>query len=316
MGRCLPSVSIDTDSYLPFSLSDVPIAGLKDLTITNEVVPIDKVQRLAKLAKTEGLSLGVCVDSAVNVRQISKELQAVGATIKVLVECNVGQNRCGVETAEEAVELAKVVKAFDGVLDFDGYQAYHGAIQHVRGEAERSAECRKVAEKVVALNAAFDTAGIKCNTVTGGGTGTFLFDAGSGLYTEVQPGSYFFGDVDYGKNNWGRSKGWTQSLLVAATVISRNPSRRTVVVDAGLKAVDLGSGPPLVLGEEQWSFANGGDEHGVVTVPEGDLPEVGERMYLIPSHVDPTFNMHRQLVCVRGEVVEEVLEIDASGPGF
>ena len=84
---------------------------------------------------------------------------------------------------------------FDGVLDFDGYQAYHGAIQHVRGEAERSAECRKVAEKVVALNAAFDTAGIKCNTVTGGGTGTFLFDAGSGLYTEVQPGSYFF---------WGR----------------------------------------------------------------------------------------------------------------
>lgn len=279
-------------------------------------MPIDKVQRLAKLAKTEGLSLGVCVDSAVNVRQISKELQAVGATIKVLVECNVGQNRCGVETAEEAVELAKVVKAFDGVLDFDGYQAYHGAIQHVRGEAERSAECRKVAEKVVAINAAFDTAGIKCNTVTGGGTGTFLFDAGSGLYTEVQPGSYFFGDVDYGKNDWGRSKGWTQSLLVAATVISRNPSRRTVVVDAGLKAVDLGSGPPLVLGEEQWSFANGGDEHGVVTVPEGDLPEVGERMYLIPSHVDPTFNMHRQLVCVRGEVVEDVLEIDASGPGF
>ena len=103
MGRCLPSVSIDTDSYLPFSLSPLLIAGLKDLTITNEVVPIDKVQRLAKLAKTEGLSLGVCVDSAVNVRQISKELQAVGATIKVLVECNVGQNRCGVETAEEAV---------------------------------------------------------------------------------------------------------------------------------------------------------------------------------------------------------------------
>ena len=83
-------------------------------------MPIDKVQRLAKLAKTEGLSLGVCVDSTVNVRQISKELQAVGATIKVLVECNVGQNRCGVETAEEAVELAKVVKAFDGVLDFAG----------------------------------------------------------------------------------------------------------------------------------------------------------------------------------------------------
>lgn len=291
--------------------------GLKDVTITNEVVPADKVQRLAELAQTPDVSLGVCVDSAANARALSAALTGCGASIKVLVECNVGQNRCGVETAEEAVALAQLVAELPG-LDFDGYQAYHGAIQHVRGFEDRRAECQKVADKVVALNKAFADAGLTCRTVTGGGTGTFLFDAGSGLYTEVQPGSYFFGDADYGRNDWSAAKAWRQSLLIAATVISQNPARRTVVLDSGLKAVDLGSGVPLVLGhEETWTFANGGDEHGVVSVPEpAPLPEVGDKLYLIPGHIDPTFNMHRCVVCVRNDVVEDVLEIDASGPGF
>ena len=304
--------------------------GMRDVLITNEIVEVRKVQRLAALAAQQasgGFWLGVCVDSIENARALSASVLGASAPpLGVVVECNVGQDRCGVDSPAEAVKLAREVGNLPG-LRFRGIQAYHGALQHVRTVEDRGAAIASVHEKTRTILEALRAAGLSAAVVTGGGTGSFEADAVSGLYTEVQPGSFFLGDVDYAHNEWeGGRIPWEQSLFVVATVISRSPLRRTVVLDAGLKAVSYDSGAPKVYGHEDWEVQNGGDEHSVVSIPTGtELPTVGEKMYLVPGHVDPTFNMHDELVCVqRGEgqqplseaPVEGVYPIDARGAGF
>ena len=302
--------------------------GVRDVLVTNQVVEARKVRRLADLAlmqKPGGLALGVCVDSLENARALSAAVGPTGPSLGVVVECNVGQNRCGVETAADCVALAQEVEKLAG-LEYKGIQAYHGALQHTRTLEDRGAAIERVHDKTRVILAALKAAGLGAEVVTGGGTGSFEADATSGIYTEVQPGSFFFGDVDYGRNEWeGGGRPWEQSMFVVTTVISRSPARRTVVVDAGLKAVSYDSGPPSVFGHEEWEVTCGGCEHSVVQIPEGAaLPEVGSRLYLVPGHVDPTFNMHDALVCVRrvegkpleAAVVEGVFPIEARGAGF
>ena len=302
--------------------------GVRDVLVTNQVVEARKVRRLAALARTQepgGLALGVCVDSLENARALSAAVGAGGPPLGVVVECNVGQNRCGVETAADCVALAREVENLVG-LEYRGIQAYHGALQHTRTLKDRGGAIERVHDKTRTILAALKAAGLGAEVVTGGGTGSFEADATSGIYTEVQPGSFFFGDVDYGRNEWeGGGLPWEQSMFVVTTVISRSPARRSVVVDAGLKAISYDSGPPSIFEHEEWEVTCGGCEHSVVLVPEGvALPEVGSRLYLVPGHVDPTFNMHDALVCVRRDEgkpleaapVEGVFPIEARGAGF
>lgn len=305
--------------------------GVPDVLVSNEVAARPKARRLAALARAA--AVGVCVDDAANAAVLSEEASGAGVTLRVLVDVNVGQNRCGVDGARAALELARHVAALPG-LRFDGIQAYHGGIQHVRGEEERRAAARQVSEAAHEVVDLLREEGLACNTVTGGGTGTFLFDAGFGVYTEVQPGSYIFGDVDYFRNQAlvsGGRRGWKQSLFVAATVVSRSAARAAAVADAGLKALSFDSGPPevaagSVLGGGRSVCSNGGDEHCVIALTEEGraaaegadavLPKVGEVVRLVPGHCDPTVNMHSHLVGVRGDTVEQVFEITARGPGF
>lgn len=294
--------------------------GVKDVLVSNQVVPSHKILRLVELARTA--TVGVCVDSAKNVSNLSAAASAAGISLRVLVECNVGQNRCGVDTPSEAVRLAKDIQALPG-LYFDGIQAYHGAIQHVRHFKERESACTEVARRTKGFVDALAEAGLACNTVTGGGTGTFFFEAGSGLYTEVQPGSWFLGDCDYGRNEGeapGTAPSWEQSLTIRTTVISRNDSRRMVVCDAGTKAVSLDSGPPAVVGCDSMQYICGGDEHGILHIPEGSgdlqaLPQIDQVVTLVPGHCDPTVNLHDWFCLVRAERIEHVWPISGRGPG-
>ena len=137
----------------------------------------------------------------------------------------------------------------------------------------------------------------------------FAYERDSGLYTEVQPGSFCLMDGDYLANDYDDAP-FERSLAVRATVVSR-PTPDRAVVDAGSKAVDLVSGAPtLAVG----SFRSGGDEHGIIDGP-GDLA-CGDHVELFPSHCDPCVNLHDYWVCHRGGVVEAVVPVDARGPGL
>jgi len=296
------------------------MSGVGDVLVTNECVTPGKIARVVELAASATAKVSVLCDSAANARALSAAATTAGATIHVLVEADVGQGRCGVDTPEEAVALAREISGLAG-LEYAGLHAYHGGLQHVRGAGDRAAESAAMAAKARAVVEALSAAGLAPATVTGGGTGDYLAVAASGLYTEVQPGSFFFGDVDYSSNEWdaGAEEGvpFEQSLFILTTVVSASEKRRVAIVDAGLKALSLDSGPPAVHNRPELSYRSGGDEHGILDVPEGTpVPAVGDVLRLVPGHIDPTMNMHDHIIATEDDVsVHAVWRVAARGAG-
>ena len=171
--------------------------GIGDVLISNEVAGTPKLDRLAGLARRA--TVGVCVDDPANVAELEAAAARVGAKLDVLVEIDVGARRCGAAPGEPAARLAELV-ARSGHLRFAGLQAYHGAAQHVREAAERRALIARAVELVQETRRALAAVGLEAGLVTGAGTGTYENEAASGVYNELQCGSYIFMDADYGRN--------------------------------------------------------------------------------------------------------------------
>jgi D-serine deaminase-like pyridoxal phosphate-dependent protein len=284
--------------------------GVADVMVSNEVVGRAKLARLAALARRARVS--VCVDDAANAGEMDDAARAAGVRLDVLVEVNVGANRCGVEPGEPALRLARAVSGFAN-LRFAGVHAYHGAAQHLRSVAERRAAIAQAAERARRTRDLIEDEGLECEVVTGAGTGTFLFEQASGVYNELQPGSYIFMDADYGRNSWEGFPSFEQSLFILATVMSA-PAPGRAVVDAGLKAHSFDSGMPLVADSPGVEYVRASDEHGVLKIASGARsPVLGEKIRLVPGHCDPTVNLHDWLVCFRDERVEALWPISARG---
>ena len=284
--------------------------GVRDVLIANEVVGGAKLRRLAALATQAHVA--VCADDAGNVRALDEAAREFGVTLDVLVEVNVGANRCGVEPGEPALRIAQAIVACRN-LRFSGLQAYHGAAQHVRGVEERRAAIASAADKARTTKALLQRHGIECEKVTGAGTGTYLFEAGSAVYDEIQPGSYIFMDADYARNDWTESgiPRFEHSLFVWTSVMSQTTPDRAIV-DAGLKASSVDSGMPLVADVEGAEYIKASDEHGVLQLTGANL-KLGDKLKLIPGHCDPTVNLYDYYVCVRGGRVEALWPITARG---
>ena len=279
--------------------------GVADIYITNELVDPAKLDRFAALAGR--IRLAIAVDSALGVERLASALKARGASADVFVEIDVGQGRCGVAPTA-AGQLAHQVVSHG--LHFAGLQAYHGKAQHMRSAAEREAALRHTVALVRAAQAGITRAGIACPLVTGAGTGTFVHEAESGLYAELQCGSYLFMDRDYADNEpTSRAPRFEHALFVKSQVMSRGASH--AVVDAGHKAHAVDAGLPSVW-QRDLDFANGGDEHGILR-PRGKpggaaLPALGETVWLVPGHCDPTVNLHDHYIVVRGGLVDGVVD--------
>ncbi|CAL1546538.1 unnamed protein product [Lymnaea stagnalis] len=286
--------------------------GIEDVLLSNQVITSKKLLRLAGL--TRSAHVAVCVDDEKNIEDISKAAKELDVTLDIVIEVNVGGDRCGVEPGEDVPRLAKKIESLPNVM-FKGIHCYNGRNQHIRSEADRKAAVDLVIEKTKLALVALKHSGIECSYVTGGGTGTFHYEAASGIFTEVQPGSYVFMDVDYGKNLDSGDQyvsEFKQSLFVLSTVQSVPGNR--AVLDAGLKAVSLDSGVPTLRGAGDLTYHSGGDEHGVI-VPAGEL-KLGDQVWLIPGHCDPTVNMHEWIIGMRNGKVESIWPVGGRGPGI
>ncbi len=287
--------------------------GVYDILISNEVVDAKKLERLARLAATA--RIGVCVDSAEGVRALADACTAARTRVDVLVEINVGADRCGVEPGKPALALAKAV-ASAAPLRFAGIQAYHGRAQHVRNFGERRAAIDAASDAAARTHDLLAKEGIECRTITGGGTGTHSFELASGVFTELQAGSYVFMDADYAKNldESGRPRpDFLNSLFVYAQVMSM-PGRRYAVLDAGLKALSFDSGMPEVAGNPALAYCRPSDEHGMLDLASAPAQlKIGDKVRLIPGHCDPTVALYDSIIAVRGDRVEAIWKVDARG---
>ncbi len=294
-------------------------AGIDDIYISNEVIDAAKLARVAALAAK--IRLAIAVDSVEGVERLAAAVAAAGSVIDVFVEVDVGHGRCGAPAAAAGQLAQRVVSHAppEGGLRFAGVQAYHGAAQHLRGGEEREAASQHAASLARAAQASIGAAGIACPLVTGAGTGTFGFDVASGVWGELQAGSYLFMDRDYADNAAAPgAPRFEHALFVKSRVMSRGAAH--AVVDAGHKSHALDSGPPRVW-QRELAYANGGDEHGILRLhadaSRASLPALGETVWLVPGHCDPTVNLHDRYVVVRGGlaggVVAAVWPIEARG---
>jgi len=287
--------------------------GVSDILIANEVVGPAKLRRLAALARQA--KIAVCVDDPGNVADLEDAAAEFDAEVTVLVEIDVGAGRCGVAPGEPALHLAQVIAASKH-LRFDGLQAYQGSAQHLRGFDERRAAIERATGLARDTKRMIEAAGIACPRVTGAGTGTFTFEAASGLYTELQCGSYVFMDADYNRNLDAAGKPkptFEQSLYVWATVMSR-PSPDRAIVDAGLKAFSTDSGMPVLPDFTDAVLARASDEHGRIDI-KGRVEglEIGDKVRLTPGHCDPTVNLYDWYIGIRHNRVECIWPVAGRG---
>ena len=295
-------------------------AGVRDIYISNEVIASAKLARLAQAVRALPTRFAIAVDSALGITRLAEALQRAGVTdpaaIDVFVEIDVGHGRCGVAPAQALALVQQVM--MQPTLRFAGLQAYHGSAQHRRSVTERDAALAASEAAVRETLAALNAAGIAVPLVTGAGTGSFVREASSGLWGELQAGSYLFMDADYGSNEADPgAPAFEHALFIKSQVMSVSVAH--AVCDAGHKSHAIDSGLPRIWLPDGLAYANGGDEHGVLSVADetGELPALGDTVWLVPGHCDPTVNLHDFAIGLRGGLdagqVERLIAIDARG---
>lgn len=299
--------------------------GVLDIFISNQVIATPKLIRVARLAQQLAARSGrmaIAVDNLQGISRLADAVAYVGVTkkIDVFIEINVGQDRCGVPPGEPAVALAQAIARYPG-LRFAGLHAYHGKAQHLRSAAERRTAIAQVVRAAEHTRTCLTNAGISTPLITGSGTGSLVHEAASGVFGEVQPGSFLFMDTDYALNEREPAQPqFEHALFIKTQVLS--VSDTYAVCDAGHKSHAIDSGMPTVALLDDihaLNYSNGGDEHGILrpTHPQGKVPPLGTMVWLVPGHCDPTVNLHNHMLGVRGSLlrgtVERLIHVDARG---
>ena len=291
--------------------------GIKDILVSNQVRDPKKIDRLAQLPKY-GCRTIVCVDDLNNVADLSAAAKKHGTELEVFIEIDCGAGRCGVSTTQDVVAIARAVDAADN-LKFSGIQAYQGAMQHMDKYEDRKAKLDIAIDMVKDAVQGLKSVGLEPELVSGGGTGSYYFESTSGVYNELQCGSYAFMDADYGrildKDGKRIDQGeWENAMFILTQVMSHTKADKAIC-DAGLKAQSIDSGLPVVYGRTDVKYIKCSDEHGVIEDPNGAL-KIGEKLKLVPGHCDPTANVHDWYVGVRNGKVESVWPVSARGKAY
>lgn len=292
--------------------------GFDDLLITCEVIGPVKVRRLVQLLRKHP-KIRIVVDSAVGATAINDALAKHDSIIKsepisVLIDLDVGLHRAGITAGEPALALAKHVATLKQ-LKLIGVQGYEGHLQHLHDFADRKAQCLESMKTLTDTAEALRADGHDIQVVTTGGTGTAEFCVTVPGVTEVQPGSFIFMDTDY-RNAVGNF--YSNSLTILSTVLSDQGKRdgvRYVTTDAGLKSLTTDSGLAECK-DSRYEYGVLGDEHGSLSwKDDGNTPAlaVGDRMEMIPSHIDPTINLFDFYYAHRNGVIEDVWRVDSRG---
>jgi D-serine deaminase-like pyridoxal phosphate-dependent protein len=274
-------------------------AGIDDILISFPLVGEAKAQRLAALAQR--ITISTVGDSAAVANGLSSVLAQHGAEVGFLVECDTGNGRTGVQTPEEAAELAELVDALPG-LRFAGLMTYPMPPESV-------AWLRAARELI-------EAAGLTVDCVSVGGTPTAMQTHAVDGVTELRPGTYVYGDRACIAN--GSVPLADCALRVIATVVSR-PVPGRAILDAGSKTLtsDLAAGAAghgLLVEHPEADVYLLNEEHGMVDVSRcASPPQVGDRVTIVPNHACTTANLHDEVVMHRGGEIVETLRVAARG---
>ncbi len=276
-----------------------------EILIANEVVGPGKAARVAKLAAQA--SMIVAVDTEYGLNDLALAARMTGVEIGVLVDVNVGLPRCGVAPGEPALALAKRVDATDGVV-LRGLMGYEGHVVGIADRTDREAKAAKAMDRLLSTARMVRESGLRCDIVSGGGTGTYDITGSMEGITEIQAGSYVLMDTAYAALDIP----FEQAFTVMGTVLSR-PRPEQCAADNGHKSCSEDHGNPAVKGIDGATVLFLSDEHATIALPADCPIAVGDPIELWPSHIDPTINLHDVMYACDGDDVVEIWPITARG---
>lgn len=279
-------------------------AGIGDILIANQVVTENKIRRVIKTAKSAKIT--VAVDSEKNVADLQRIAADEGVTLPVLIEINVGMNRCGVLPGDACAALARAVAEAPD-LKLDGIMGYEGHVVMMNDRDARGEGAKKANAILIEARDCIAGAGFPVSIVSAGGTGTFDMTGVHPGVTEIQVGSYVFMDARYRRTGVP----FKNSLFLIATVISK-PRPDLAIIDAGLKSISSEFGMPEIRRPGGMRLAFLSEEHADVVVSGGDF-DIGDQVEIMPSHCCTTINLHDKLHVVKDGKVENVWDIEARG---
>jgi len=276
-------------------------AGVDDILVANEVVGPSRIRALAEVARDGRVT--VAVDSAANLDDLSAAAVAAGSVIGVLVEVDVGMNRGGVRSKEEALDVARHAVSLPGI-EWRGAMGYEG---HCMLEPDRALRVTKQGKAMTHLFEVVDhlaADGIECEIVSAGGTGTYDLIAAHPRVTELQAGSYVFMDAFHGS----LIPGFDVALTVLATVMGRHGDR--VILDAGRKGVGIDLMLPSPVGiEATTAFVD--EEHTGIDVPASSPLRYGDTVELMAGYGPTTVNLYGRYHVIEGGVVTDIWPVMA-----
>ncbi len=282
-------------------------AGIRSVLVANQVVGEPKVTRLVNLAKHSDVM--VAVDSPGNVRHLAESSKVKGVRLNVLIEVDVGNNRCGTPPGEPTLGLAGEV-ARHGSLSLRGLLGYEGFCQNIRDMSEREEKTREAMGKLVSTRELLEDKGFDMEIASAGGTGTHMITGRYPGVTEVEAGSYVFMDATYsrveGLENFGHA-------LTVLTTVTSLPRPGVAICDAGLKTVTMEFGLPPVVGVEGVIYERASEEHGRLRVEPGAGLKVGDKIDLLVTHCCTNTNLYDRFHCLRDGRLEAVWNIAARG---
>ncbi|BCP54770.1 alanine racemase [Kaistia sp. 32K] len=277
-------------------------AGIEDIFLPYNLVAPEKLARLKDLAKR--VTLAVTADSAYVVDGYAETFaDSAGAPLEVLVECDTGAGRCGVQTPDDAVVLAKHIASKPGLV-FDGLMTYPPA----GGTADVRAWLQEASDKLTA-------AGLPPKTISTGGTPDIWRAHETPIATEYRPGTYIYFDRSLVARDVCTVDDCALHVLV--TVVSR-PTADRAIIDAGSKALTsdlLGlNGYGQVVGYPDAVIYGMSEEHGNIDFSaSAKKPEIGERLLILPNHACPVSNLYDHVHLVSGDHVVETVAVAARG---
>ena len=279
-------------------------AGMDDLFVVNTVAHPAKLRTLAELARDHRIL--VAVDEAANAAAHSAAAVAAGSTLGIMVEVDTGMDRCGVDTAEECLALARHVMELPG-LRFEGITGYEGHCSLTPDSDLRHERQREAMTFFTGVADLLETHGIPCKIRSAGGIATWRWTAGYPGMTEIQAGTYVVMDNFHGK----MVPGFEHSLTIQATVISRQSGK--VIVDAGNKSV-ADPADVTIVGHDLTVFRFD-EEHGIFAAADGSSLSVGDAVALVPGYSPSTVNWYDAYHVLHDDVVADIWPIVPRGPG-
>ncbi|HUY28630.1 MAG TPA: DSD1 family PLP-dependent enzyme [Candidatus Binataceae bacterium] len=276
-------------------------AGLGPILLANQIAGTRKIDRFFAIARQAEII--ATVESEFNLRELEAGAQRARGGADVIIEVDTGMHRCGAETPEETVALARRIRR--GPLNYRGIMGYEGHAVLIADRGQREATAREALATLSRHVEALRAADLAPEIVSAGGTGTYDIAGAWPDVTEVQAGSYVFMDGAY---RFVRPDLGRPALSLLTTVIARRGER--VIIDAGMKALSNEFGAPrgkdLPVKVERLS-----EEHGQVAAGASELAP-GMKLEIIPSHNDTTINLHSEYYVVRGDEVIAIWPIEAA----